>query len=361
MEPVTHILTGACLARTGLNRRAAYTTMTMAIAAELPDIDTLWSLRGPVEGFSHHRGITHTLLGLPFEAGLLVAAVYAFHRWRLRRKKSTNRALTAATVRWGTLYLFALLGLCSHLLLDFTNNYGIRPFFPFDRHWYAGSFVFIVDPVILLLLFGGLLAPWLFGLIGSEIGARRQPFRGRGWAIAALVGILGLWTLRAVEHQRAVALTLAQTVALPAKPGAPDDAPPQYVQPVRALASPSPINPFQWTAVADLGTIYQMAEVDLQSDAWTADQSTLPKLPRDVAALAAYGSPLGRAYLDWSPMPIVTTEGLGNNGETLVTFQDPRFMGGWMAERGRSALTATVLVRSDGSIARQAMDGRAER
>ena len=60
MEPVTHILTGVCLARTGLNRRAAYATLTMAVAAEFPDIDTLWGLRGPVEGFAHHRGNTHT-------------------------------------------------------------------------------------------------------------------------------------------------------------------------------------------------------------------------------------------------------------------------------------------------------------
>src|SRR6202041_2036009 len=104
MEPVTHMLTGACLSRTGLNRRAAYATLTMAIAAEFPDIDTLWSLRGPIEGFQHHRGITHTFLGLPFEAALIVAGVYAWHRWRVRRARATttaSRPLTGAPVRWG--------------------------------------------------------------------------------------------------------------------------------------------------------------------------------------------------------------------------------------------------------------------
>jgi inner membrane protein len=259
------------------------------------------------------------------------------------------------------LYGFALLGLLSHLLLDYTNNYGIRPFFPFNPRWYAGSFVFIVDPVILLLLVAGLLMPSLFGLIGAEVGARRQPFRGRGWAVAALAGIVALWTLRFIEHQRAVDLTLAQTIALPVAPGAADDTPPQYVQPVRALASPSPINPLRWTAVADLGTAYQLAEVDLGDDAWTADQEMLPKPPHDAAALAAYRSPLGRAYFDWSPMPIVTTDSLAATGETLVTMRDPRFMGGWLKDRGTSALTATVLVRADGSVAWQAMDGRTER
>src|ERR1700761_1603793 len=115
MEPVTHILTGACLARTGFNRRAAYTTLAMAVAAEFPDIDTLWSLRGPVEGFQHHRGITHTFLGLPFEAALVVAAIYGLHRWRAARRQDGGetsphrKPLTAAPVRWGLLYLFTLL------------------------------------------------------------------------------------------------------------------------------------------------------------------------------------------------------------------------------------------------------------
>src|SRR5580692_197240 len=115
MEPVTHILTGACLSRTGLNRRAAYTTLAMAIAAELPDIDTLWSLRGSVAGFQHHRGITHTFVGIPFEAAFVVAAIYGLHRWRTARAQRlvppphtsqddhvpAPHPLTAAPVRWG--------------------------------------------------------------------------------------------------------------------------------------------------------------------------------------------------------------------------------------------------------------------
>ena len=33
MEPVTHFLTGACLGRTGFNRRTAYATLAMTLAA----------------------------------------------------------------------------------------------------------------------------------------------------------------------------------------------------------------------------------------------------------------------------------------------------------------------------------------
>ena len=39
MEPVTHFLTGATLARTGFNRKTALATVTMMLAAEAADMD----------------------------------------------------------------------------------------------------------------------------------------------------------------------------------------------------------------------------------------------------------------------------------------------------------------------------------
>jgi len=201
MEPVTHFLTGACLARAGFNRKAAYATLAMTLAAEMPDLDVVWGAGGPVTAFEHHRGITHTFLGVPFEAAAIVGVVWGIHRWRLRRRERDEREarrhprpgatapslatdeplirpLTAAPVRWGWLYLFALIALLSHLLLDWTNNYGLRPFYPFDPHWYAGSFVFIFEPVMFAVLAVGLCAPALFGLIAGEVGARKPAFRG---------------------------------------------------------------------------------------------------------------------------------------------------------------------------------------
>ena len=51
MEPVTHFLTGACLGRSGFNRKTAYATLAMTLAAEAPDLDMFWRLRGPVDEF----------------------------------------------------------------------------------------------------------------------------------------------------------------------------------------------------------------------------------------------------------------------------------------------------------------------
>ncbi len=382
MEPVTHILTGACLSRTGLNRHAAYATLAMVVGAELPDIDTLWSLRGPVAGFEHHRGITHTFIGIPFEAAIIVAAIYGLHRWRTTRS-SESPAKTAAPIRWGLLYCFTLLALLSHLFLDFTNNYGIRPFSPFNPHWYAASIVFIFDPLIFVLLLAALVLPSIFRLVSSEVGARRQPFAARGWAIAALLMIVALWTFRETQHNRAVQLAMAQSIAAPQvsspimQPDSPvpPDQPPVYLQAQRALASPDPLNPFRWYTVADFGPLYQLAEANTSTSTLTPNQATQPKLNPSPALLAAESSPLGRAYLDWSTLPFITitqaspTTGLDDLGDTLtpghtiVQFADPRFMGDALLlhTSGHTPLTGTVELNAANRVVKQSMDGRTQR
>src|SRR5579859_3336815 len=139
MEPVTHLLTGACLGRAGFNRKTAYATLAMTLAAEVPDLDMLWGLRGPLLQFQHHRGFTHTLLG-----ALVVALVVTLFCWgihKLRRAKPQIKPQIRP--RWIVLWLCALVAALSHILLDFTNSYGVRPFAPFDSRWYSGDVVFI--------------------------------------------------------------------------------------------------------------------------------------------------------------------------------------------------------------------------
>jgi len=322
MEPVTHILTGAILARTGFNRRAAYATAAMAIAAEFPDIDTVWSVAGPIPSFLHHRGITHTFLGIPFEAALLTGAFYLWHRYRAKPTK--------APTNWPFLYAAILVALLSHIALDWTNNYGVRPFFPFNPHWYAGSFVFIFEPVLFLLLVAGLLAPVLFGLINSEIGEQKRPFRGRGWAIAALLGAIALWSFRFLQHDKA--LQLAQTT----------DAAPQAT---RFFASPHPINPFTWHVVADTPAFDQLYTIDTRTQAISTNpEDTLYKPAPTVATLVAKQSPLAEAYLDWSLYPLVDQLPTTPDGLTPVLFRDARFLYDTPLMQGRHTSPLSGLV-----------------
>lgn len=365
MEPVTHFLTGACLARAGFNRKAAYATLAMTLAAETPDLDVLWSIRGPVAGFQHHRGITHTFLALPVEALVVVGFVWGVHRWRERRlyagsSSVPDRAgadlpqLTAAPVRWGLLYGFVLIALLSHILLDWTNNYGVRPLFPFNPQWYQGSFVFIFEPVMFVALLVGLLAPALFGLVGSEIGARRSRFRGRGWAVFALLAVAVLWGWRWFEHDEAIQLATNASYGLPGSTPA---------QVLRVTASPHPTNPFRWHTVVETPGYYQIARVDTLHNLVSTDpeQDLINKPKYSAAVEAAERSWLGRVYLDWSSWPLVSDIGPATPDDappgapawTGVSFRDLRFQYDTFLSSGGNQpppLSAMVYVDASGHV-----------
>jgi inner membrane protein len=379
MEPVTHFLTGAVLARAGFNRKAAYATLAMTLAAEAPDLDTLWAAGGPVAAFQHHRGITHTFLGLPFEGLVVLGAVWLVHRWRVRRAESASatvpaprgpatdqpivRPLTAAPVRWGLLYGFVLIALLSHLLLDWTNNYGLRPFFPFDRHWYADSIVFIFEPVLFCVLLIALVAPALFGLIGSEVGVRKTAFRGRGWAISALVAMVCLWGWRQVEHNAAVELASSALYG-PKSMGA---------EVLRVTASPYPGNPYRWYTVVDTPTFYQTALVDTFNSTVATDPGhDLFYKPQSTPAIrAAMQSYLGQVYLDWSSWPLVSDIGPavptdappGAPACTAISFRDLRFLYDTSLIQGRTnpPLSGMVYIDAGGGVARMELGGRVQR
>ncbi|MGH9600574.1 MAG: metal-dependent hydrolase [Terracidiphilus sp.] len=381
MEPLTHLLTGACIGRAGLNRKTAYATLAAVLAAAAADLDTLWGFAGPVEGLKHHRGFTHTFIGAPVVAAVVVGAIWLLHRWReARRTRSVKslaqnaKALTTPTprpsvqpVRWWWLYFTALIAALSHILLDWTNNYGVRPFFPFNSRWYAGSFMFIAEPVVWALLLLALVMPWLLGLTDREIGARARPFRGRDWAIFALAGMAALGCLRWWEHAQAINLARnAGVVAAPIE---------------RVAAEPYPVNPFRWHVLFETASFYQTAEVNSWTGSVDSDpeRDTIYKPTVTAAVEAAKKTFLGRVYLDWGKWAVVRDMGqepapgmvpprLPRNRAkqtwTTVKFTDLRFDYPFLAGRSASAstpLTGWVYIVDGREDAGEAMDGREQR
>ena len=304
MEPITHFLTGACIGRAGLNRKTAYATLAAVLAAEAADLDIVWGFAGPVEGLKHHRGITHTFIAVPVVAAAAVGATWLYHRWvEHRRAQKTKTAQPAEPgaptrpqpqpVQWQWVYLSALISSLSHILLDWTNNYGVRPFFPFNPRWYAGSFVFIAEPALWLLLIAALIVPAFLGLADREISSRRVPFRGRNWAIFALAGMFLVWCLRYAEHAQAESLILNNPITT--------------VAVERVAAEPYPWNPFRWHMIVETPSFYQFAEVDTKSGSIDSDPQAdqLFKPPDTLAVEAAKQTPLGKVYLDWGRWPVV--------------------------------------------------------
>ena len=424
MDPVTHFLTGACIGRAGFNRKTAYATVAAVLAAEAADLDVLWGLGGPVEELKHHRGITHTFIAAPVVAGVVVGAVWLLHRWaQARRKRKMLAAFTpdertpvevrgipplpqkcqtagpstspspstssgsgsaqddsgkdgAPSVlgnpvrgllqppRWGWLYLTALIAALSHLLLDWANNYGLRPFFPFNPRWYAGSFFFIAEPVLWGLLLLALIVPWLLALTDSEIGARRKPFRGRGWAIFALAGMVVLGCWRWAEQAQARAMAENTQIA---------------ADPVKRMAlEPYPVNPFRWHVLLETEEYYQTAEIDTYTGSIESDprRNVLFKPSSTAAAEAAKRTPLGQVYLDWGAWAVVRDVGEEpiagmdpprlppNRQWTTVEFTDLRyaysFLGAGRAV-GRSPLSGWVYIVDGRDDAGEFLNGRVQR
>lgn len=374
MEPVTHFLTGACIGRAGFNRKTAYATLAAVLAAEAADVDVFWGFAGPVEELKHHRGIAHTFWAVPVLAGVVVGAVWVFDRWRKRgrpnppfsssdEKDGAPSAFRHQSIHWGWLYLTACIAALSHLLLDWTNNYGVRPFFPFNPHWYAGSFMFIAEPVVWALLFLAFFMPWVLGLADREIGARKQRFRGRGWAIFALCGMLVLGCWRWAEHAQALAMV--------------SSAPITEAPVLRMAAEPYPINPWHWHAIVETPNFYQTAEINTRVGSIVSDPGDVMYKPTDTPAVeAAKQTLLGRVYLDWGTWAVVRDMGQEpipgleppnlppGRTWTTVEFNDLRFdypfLATWSTV-GRDPLGGWVYIVDEREDAGEMMNGREQR
>lgn len=278
----------------------------MTLAAEAPDIDVLGNFKGPIFGFAHHRGFTHSFLGLLLVQLLVVGLIYGI--WRLRGRKVKDPNLPP---RWGLLFLFAYLAGLTHILLDFTNNYGVRPFWPFWEKWYSWDIVFIVEPLLLLLLLGGLVLPGLFSLINDEIGVRRKGPAGRLAAVVALIGVIAVWGVRDYEHRRAVHALDARLY--------------DGADPLRVSAYPHWLNPFQWYGVVETRDFFATMQVDSSSPEVDPEGSMgIRRKPEETpVTLAAKGSYLGQVYLDWAKYPVVETEQIDSG--YVVRFRDLRY------------------------------------
>src|SRR5215470_40234 len=101
LEPVTHLLTGACVSRAGLNRKTGLATLTLVLASEASDLDVFSYFPGSVAGLQHHRGITHSLVGAPFVAAFTLAGVYGIYRILKRRNWSPK-----VPPNWKLLYVY---------------------------------------------------------------------------------------------------------------------------------------------------------------------------------------------------------------------------------------------------------------
>ncbi len=159
-----------------------------------------------------------------------------------------------------------------------------------------------------------------------------------------------LWTVRYVEHQKAI--QLAQTSDYNGAPV------------LRVAADPYPINPFRWQTVVETPQFYQISSADtFNNTIATNDQGQIIyKPPTTLATLVAKRSWLGEVYLDWSQYPVITETGTDPEGLTTVSFRDLRFLYDtpFFSGREKTPLSGTVYVNADRRVVRMEMDGHVQ-
>ena len=152
MDPVTQGLVGALCAQAGCRRKhMKLAAGTGLIAGMAPDLDVLIrSSSDSLLAVEYHRHFTHSLAFVPVGA-LIVALVLwplltGYNRWRQQQAPLFARV-----------YLWCLLAVASHGLLDAMTSYGTRLFWPFSDERVAWNMISVIDPMFsvpLALLLG---------------------------------------------------------------------------------------------------------------------------------------------------------------------------------------------------------------
>jgi inner membrane protein len=323
MDTLTHGLAGSVLARTLARRPGARAALLIGlVAAMLPDLDILF-LHSQLDYLRFHRGWTHSFLVLPLFA--LVVALPA----RLAFRKASL---------W-TLWLFAAIGITSHILFDWITSFGTMFFFPLSHTRYSLDWVFILDPVFTAIVATTLLATALLRVQGRRIAAAGAVI------LLAYIGLCGAMHARALAEWRR------------------RDRPPEGV---RVAVLPQFLSPFRWLGLAehpdsvhvgffDIGPFahgaadprppMRLSEVLRSlSDFYPPPQRMtirrFPQPPPSAALEVARALPDVEAYLQFARFPRATIQPEPDGG-TVVVWEDLRFLpwfaGPWEMD-GRGAL-----------------------
>jgi inner membrane protein len=78
MFNTTHTLVALALAKAGFDRWSRHASWTAVIASNLPDIDIAAGLYDMPAYIEYHRGITHSVVGIPLLSIVLAAVMYKF-------------------------------------------------------------------------------------------------------------------------------------------------------------------------------------------------------------------------------------------------------------------------------------------
>ena len=371
MDGVTHSLVGLTSAKAGLERWSPYATVVCILSANAPDIDVISGFFGGRWTLLHyHRGITHSIIGT-LALGFLIPSIFyavdrAIAQWRKHPPK----------IRYRGLLIASLIAAATHPLMDWTNNYGVRPLLPWSGKWFYGDLVFIIDPYIWLVLGGAaflltssrrlkiigwsvlgiastlliLLGPaqrgltttvvfvvrviWILGLL-AFILARwfNLQRRLKSIAFAALAFVVCYWGALALMHHAAYQIAFTRADQLAAENA-------EHL--IRVVAMPTAANPLRWQSVAETDqAIYRFFVGVAAQPSTSPERYEKPSDLSEQLVSAASLDPRAQVLLGFARFPLAQVESENCIGQTLVQFADLRYTepGG---SRGNFSLSVPV-------------------
>jgi inner membrane protein len=296
MDNITHSLTGLVLSRAGLNRYCPRAVLLLLLSANAPDIDIVALTGGSLRYLEMHRGYSHSVLGLPVMAALSVLVVAAIYRQRLP---------------WLKAWLLCCAGVASHLLLDWTNSYGVRLLLPFSSRWFHLDLNSLYDGWILAILaFGVLWAPFS-RMVSREIGSRTPT--GMGSGVFALCLLVLFDSGRAVLHARAVGQLQTRLY---------EDAPA-----IQAAALPEPFSPLRWTGIVETERDYRSLDIDALGQLQPQTAAIFYKPPVTPGLQRASATRPFRYFLYFARFPVWSEEEITSDSgpEKRLDLTDLRF------------------------------------
>lgn len=278
MDPISHSLVGVTLSNLGLETTAPLASTALLFSSLLPDLDYLANLRGRRTYLKHHRGFTHSILGIIILAGAFSLTLSYFD------------PLTP----YSLYFLLCLIGGAGHLLLDTTTSYGTRLLLPFTKRWFAWDLVLIFDPCLLGLLVGGTVISRL--IPGPFIPA------------VTLSLVLSYWLLRASYRRKALKILKEYSFS--------------GEKTLRAGAFPLLSTPFRWLGVIETERAFYTAKINIRKETNT-DFTLYPKPEENEVIKAAKKGLIMATFLDFARFPWMSSQ--RNSDYYTVRCEDLRF------------------------------------
>jgi inner membrane protein len=372
MDNLTHSLMGLAVAKAGLERLSPGATALCIIAANAPDADIVAVVGGRWSYLHHHRGITHSIVGTLTLALLIPLLFYLGDRLIARLRRTPTR------VSFRGLLLASLITSATHPLMDWTNNYGVRPLLPWSGQWFYGDLVFILDPWLWLTLGGAaflltaqtkwrialwaalalvlttaivIMPPrradtsfppvasllWALVLVALVLAHRFRLAQryGSALALAALGLVVIYWGALSLLHARALGRTGAMAASLASDNG-------ETV--LRTAAMPTLANPLRWQAMTETDRATYRYFISLGEDGSGPASLVRYEKPRgsDAQAVARAGKDAGATvFLEFARFPVFQVEG-DCATQLLVQLADLRYTEPSTEQRGSFSLAVPV-------------------